>query len=73
VGFAGLGVESSLVSTGHVFDKSGNEILGHVHQVVHIGIGLVELASGELGVVSKVNALIPKLFSDLENLRVLVH
>lgn len=56
-----LGVEGGLVTTRDVLDQTGDKLLGQVHDIVYIGVGPVELASGELGVVGKVNALIAEL------------
>lgn len=56
-----LGVEGGLVATGDVLDQAGDKLLSQVHNVVYIGIGPVELASGELRVVGKVNALVTEL------------
>mmetsp|Transcript_39818 Transcript_39818/g.93317 ORF Transcript_39818/g.93317 Transcript_39818/m.93317 type:complete len:211 (-) Transcript_39818:590-1222(-) len=38
--------------------------LGHIHEVVVVGIGLVELTSSELGVVREIDALVTELTSD---------
>lgn len=67
VDFARLSVEYCLITTSNVLDQTGDEVLGQFHQVVHICVSLVELAGGELGVVSKVNSLIAKLFPNFES------
>lgn len=64
VGLSGHCGESGLVSTSDVLDKVGNEVLSQVHQIVNIGVSLVELASGELGVVSQINSLVSHLLAD---------
>lgn len=65
VGLAGLGVEGSLIATSDVLHQARNKLLGGVHQVKAISVGLVELASGELGIVGKVNAFVSELATHL--------
>ena len=65
VSLAGLSVEGSLVATGDVLHQARNKLLGGVHQVKAISVGLVELAGGELGVVGKVNAFVSELATHL--------
>jgi hypothetical protein len=54
-----------LVAAGKVVNEAGDERLGEVHEVVHVGVGHVELTDGEFGVVSKVDTLIPEDATDL--------
>ena len=42
-------------------------LLGHVHHVGPVGVGHVELAGGELGVVGGVDALVAELAAQLED------
>lgn len=65
VGLARLGVEGGLVTTGDVLHETGNQLLGQVHDIVDIGVGPVELAGGEFGVVSEVNTLVTELATKL--------
>lgn len=65
VDLAVLGLELGLVATGQVLDEVGHKVLGGVHQVVDIGKSLVELASGELGVVGKIDTLVAELTANL--------
>jgi hypothetical protein len=46
-------------------DHARQKLLGDVDQVAVVGVGHVELASGELGVVREVNALVAELPADL--------
>lgn len=62
-----LRVESNLVGAVQILDQSADHVLGHLHQVVHIGIGHVKLANGELGVVSHVDLLVSEHTTDLEH------
>lgn len=58
-------MEGSLVATSDVLDETRNQLLRHVHEVVVVSIGPVELAGREFGVVSQVNALVSELATDL--------
>lgn len=53
-----------LVAAGDVLDKPRNHRLSDIHDVFHVGIGNVKLASGKLGVVGQVNALVTELPSN---------
>jgi hypothetical protein len=46
-------------------DHAGEELLRDLHQVRVVGVGHVELAGGELGVVRHVDAFVAKLLTDL--------
>lgn len=60
-----LGVVLDLVGAEELLDHAGDKLLGQVHDVVHIGVGPVELASGELGVMGQVDALVTELTANL--------
>ena len=62
---AGLGAVLDLVIAGNFLDHVGDHLLGHVHEILIIGIGLIELTRGELRVVGEVNALIAELTANL--------
>ena len=62
-----LRVILDLVRAGDVEDQAREEALSDLHQIVVVGVGHVKLASGELGVVGEVNALIAELATDLVN------
>mmetsp|Transcript_2418 Transcript_2418/g.6490 ORF Transcript_2418/g.6490 Transcript_2418/m.6490 type:complete len:480 (+) Transcript_2418:811-2250(+) len=53
-----------LVAPADFLDESRDEFLAHVHQVVVIGIGLVELEGGEFGIVGQIDALVAELPAD---------
>lgn len=57
------GVVLGLVRAVDVLDETGNQLLGHAHEVVHISVGHIELESGEFGVVGEINALVTELTS----------
>ena len=59
-----LGVEGDLGASGNVLDHSADHALGHLHQVVHVGVSHVELADGELRVVSHVDTLVSEDSTD---------
>lgn len=65
VGLTGQSVEGRLITTSDVLDEARNQLLGHVHKIKVVGIGPVELAGGEFGVVGKVNAFVSELATDL--------
>jgi hypothetical protein len=48
--------------------SAGHQILHQDHEVAIVGVGLVELEHGELGVVTRREALVAKDASDLEHL-----
>ncbi|KAI3476298.1 hypothetical protein L1887_62135 [Cichorium endivia] len=54
-----------LVRASHRLDQARDHGLGDVHEVVHVGVGHVELADGELGVVRLVDRLVAEDASDL--------
>lgn len=65
VDLARLCVVLGLVSTGDLLDHSGDEVFSDRHHVVGIAVGPVELASGELGVVGKIDSLVSELAANL--------
>lgn len=48
-----------------VLDKARDELLGHAHEVVHVGVGHVKLEGGELGVVGEIDRLVTELTAHL--------
>lgn len=48
-------------------DHARDELLGHLKQIVEVGVGPVEFTSGELGVVGEIDALVPELTPDFVN------
>ena len=47
--------------------RVGDQLFGHAHQRVIVGVGLVELHHRELGVVLRRNPLVPEVAVDLEH------
>ncbi|KAI6775311.1 hypothetical protein HG530_002069 [Fusarium avenaceum] len=62
-----LGVELGLVATSKVLDKARNHVLGGLHEVVDISVGLVELNGCEFRVVGKISTLVTELASNFVN------
>ena len=62
---AGLGAVLDLVIASDLLDHVGDHLLGHVHEVLIVGVSLVELTGGELRVVGEINALIAELTANL--------
>lgn len=60
-----LGLVLNLVSSGDLLDHLGEEQLGGLHEIVDVGVGLVELTGGELGVMGLVNTLVSELSANL--------
>lgn len=54
-----LSVKLGCVASCDVIDKRGDEFFSHIHEVIDISISHIKLERGELGVVSKVDALVP--------------
>ncbi|KAH3686882.1 hypothetical protein WICPIJ_002147 [Wickerhamomyces pijperi] len=52
------------VRAGDLLDHLGEQQLGHVHQVVDIGVSLVELTGGELWVVGHIDTFVSELTAD---------
>lgn len=53
--------------TGELLDHLREKFFSESHQVVVVGVGLIELTGREFRVVSQVNALISELLSDFEH------
>lgn len=62
---AGLGVERRLVAAGNVLHETRDQLFRQVHDVENIGVGPVELASREFGVVGQVDTLVTELTAHL--------
>ena len=62
-----LGVKRQLGRAVQVLHETRDHALSHVHQVVHVGIGHVELADGEFGVVRHVDLLVSKDTADFKD------
>ena len=62
---AGLGAVLDLVIASDLLDHVGDHLLSHVHEVLVVGVSLVELTGGELRVVSEINTLIAELTANL--------
>lgn len=62
---AGLGVESRLVPARDFLDQPRHQLLGAFHHVINVGIGFVELAGGEFGVVREIGAFVAELLAEL--------
>mmetsp|Transcript_12080 Transcript_12080/g.36647 ORF Transcript_12080/g.36647 Transcript_12080/m.36647 type:complete len:577 (+) Transcript_12080:163-1893(+) len=60
-----LRVILDLVAPRHLLDQVAEHALSHVHEVVVVGVGHVELAGGELGVVRWVDTFVAELPTDL--------
>jgi hypothetical protein len=60
-----VGVVGDDVGAADGLDHAGDHVLGHAHEVVVVGVGHVELARGELGVVREVDALVAELAAQL--------
>ena len=56
-----LVVETDLLDAGRLAGCAGDELLGHRHQLVVVGVRLVELEHRELGVVLGRHALVPEV------------
>jgi hypothetical protein len=56
-----------LRSTGDLLHHPRDQILGHVHQIVVVRVGHVELDRGELWIVGQIDSLISELLSDFVN------
>mmetsp|Transcript_4036 Transcript_4036/g.5532 ORF Transcript_4036/g.5532 Transcript_4036/m.5532 type:complete len:243 (-) Transcript_4036:1051-1779(-) len=65
LGCTGFGRIFDGVIAGNVLDHGGYHLLGHVHEIVVIGIGLIEFAGGEFGIVREIDTLVTELPSDL--------
>mmetsp|Transcript_5567 Transcript_5567/g.10498 ORF Transcript_5567/g.10498 Transcript_5567/m.10498 type:complete len:374 (-) Transcript_5567:204-1325(-) len=60
-----VGVVAELVGPADGLDHAGHHLLRHGHEVVVVGVRHVELARGELGVVSQIDAFVAELTPDL--------
>lgn len=47
-----------LEAASKALNEARDHLLGHLHEVVHVGVGHVELADAELGVVREVDRLV---------------
>jgi hypothetical protein len=68
VDLAGLCVELGLKAAADGLDETLDEVLSALHDIVDVGKSLVVLASGELGVVCKINALVTEDTAELVDL-----
>jgi hypothetical protein len=68
VDLAGLCVELGLEAAADGLDEALDEVLSAFHDIVDVGESLVVLAGGELGVVSKINALVTEDTAELVDL-----
>lgn len=62
---AGLGAVLDLVIASDFLDHVGDHLLSHVHEVLIVGVSLVELTGGELRVVGEINTFIAELTANL--------
>lgn len=62
-----LRVESQLGTTCEGLDHALDQFLGHVHDVVHVGVGHVEFTDGELGVMCHIDLLISEDTANFED------
>mmetsp|Transcript_22206 Transcript_22206/g.33836 ORF Transcript_22206/g.33836 Transcript_22206/m.33836 type:complete len:291 (-) Transcript_22206:502-1374(-) len=65
LGITRLGRVLNLVSPRNILHHSTQHLLGHIHQIIVIRIGLVEFASCEFRIMGEVNSLITELTTNL--------